>query len=77
MATDLPQFTAELRQQRQSQTFNDWSLREANRELRDTPAWPQMKITQRAAGRGRVLTREPQPAVNKLSRSLSALTIPS
>jgi hypothetical protein len=37
MATDLPQFTAELRQQRQSQTFNDWYLREANRELRDTP----------------------------------------
>jgi SurA N-terminal domain len=37
MATDLPQFTAELRQQRQSQTFNDWYLREANRQLRDTP----------------------------------------
>ena len=37
MAADLPQFTAQLRQQRQSQTFNDWYLREANRELRDTP----------------------------------------
>ncbi len=37
MATDLPQFTAELRQQRQSQTFADWYQREANRELSGTP----------------------------------------
>lgn len=37
MTADLPQFTAELRQQRQSQTFNDWYLREANRQLASTP----------------------------------------
>ena len=37
MNADLPQFTAELRQQRQSQTFADWYQREANRELRGTP----------------------------------------
>jgi SurA N-terminal domain len=37
MASELPQFTAELRQQRQSQMFNDWYLREANHELASTP----------------------------------------
>lgn len=34
---DLPQFTAQLRQQREMQTFSDWVQREASRELRDTP----------------------------------------
>jgi hypothetical protein len=37
MASELPRFTAELRQQRQSQMFNDWYLHEANRELANTP----------------------------------------
>jgi hypothetical protein len=37
MASELPQFTAELRQQRQSQMFNDWYLHEANRQLANTP----------------------------------------
>ena len=37
MTSQLPQFTAELRQQRQSQMFNDWYLHEANRELLNTP----------------------------------------
>jgi hypothetical protein len=37
MQTDLPQFAAQLRQQRQSQAFNSWVQREASRELRSTP----------------------------------------
>jgi parvulin-like peptidyl-prolyl isomerase len=37
MSTDLPQFTAQIRQQRQMQAFNNWVQREASRELRDTP----------------------------------------
>lgn len=41
MASDLPEFTAQLRQQRQSQTFNDWLQREASRELRNTPVFRQ------------------------------------
>ncbi|HUE37507.1 MAG TPA: SurA N-terminal domain-containing protein [Candidatus Acidoferrum sp.] len=37
MAADLPQFTAQLRQQREVQIFGDWYQREANRQLHDTP----------------------------------------
>jgi hypothetical protein len=37
MAAELPQFTAELRQRRADQAFNDWIQHEASRELRDTP----------------------------------------
>lgn len=37
MTAELPQFTAQFRQQRQQQTFNEWVQREASRELRDTP----------------------------------------
>ena len=39
MAADMPEFTDRLRQQSQVQAFRDWYLREANRELRDTPAY--------------------------------------
>ncbi|MDE3067200.1 MAG: peptidyl-prolyl cis-trans isomerase [Verrucomicrobiota bacterium] len=38
MAADLPQFTAALRRQRESEAFNRWLLREANRELATSPA---------------------------------------
>lgn len=37
MNSELPQFIAEFRQQRQQQTFNEWVQREASHELRDTP----------------------------------------
>jgi hypothetical protein len=37
MTSELPQFTAQFRQQREQQTFNEWVQREASRELRDTP----------------------------------------
>jgi hypothetical protein len=42
MQTDLPQFLAQLRQQRQSQAFNSWIQREASRELGNTPLGRQM-----------------------------------
>lgn len=37
MASELPQFTAELRQRRAEQAFQDWYQHEANRELLSTP----------------------------------------
>lgn len=37
MAADLPQFTAQLRQQREIQIFTDWYQREANKQLATTP----------------------------------------
>jgi SurA-like protein len=39
MESDLPQFTASLRQRRETEAFNDWLLREANRSLKDTPVF--------------------------------------
>jgi parvulin-like peptidyl-prolyl isomerase len=39
MAKNLPEFSAELREQRQMQMFNEWLSREANRELRNTPIY--------------------------------------
>jgi hypothetical protein len=42
MQTDMPQFLAQLRQQRQSQAFNSWIQREASRELSSTPLAHQM-----------------------------------
>lgn len=44
MTADLPQFTAQLRQQRQSQAFDSWIQREASRELRNTPLGQQMGV---------------------------------
>jgi hypothetical protein len=44
MQTDMPQFLAQLRQQRQSQAFNSWVQREASRELRSTPLARQMGV---------------------------------
>ena len=37
MNADLPQFTASLRRQRESEAFNQWLQAEANRQLRTTP----------------------------------------
>jgi hypothetical protein len=37
MAAELPQFTAQLREQREMQAFNSWVQREASRQLRSTP----------------------------------------
>jgi peptidyl-prolyl cis-trans isomerase D len=37
MKTDLPQFTAGLRRQRESEAFNQWVQVEASRQLRNTP----------------------------------------
>jgi len=37
MNTNLPQFMAQLRQQREVQTFSDWYQREANHQLHGTP----------------------------------------
>jgi hypothetical protein len=41
MGADLPQFTAGLRRQRESEVFNQWLQAEANRQLRDTPVYRQ------------------------------------
>ena len=46
MNADLPQFTAGLRRQRESELFNQWVQTEANRQLRNTPVFAQ----QAAAG---------------------------
>jgi hypothetical protein len=37
MKTDLPQFTAALRRERENEAFNQWLQIEANRQLRTTP----------------------------------------
>ena len=37
MNADLPQFTASLRRERESEAFNQWLQAEANRQLRTTP----------------------------------------
>lgn len=37
MSSEMAEFTAELRQRRSDQAFNDWVQHEANREMRDTP----------------------------------------
>lgn len=42
MAAELPQFTAELRERRAEQAYNDWIQHEANRQLRNTPLSRQM-----------------------------------
>jgi parvulin-like peptidyl-prolyl isomerase len=42
MASDLPRFMEELRENRSQQAFNDWLQHEANRELRTTPLAKQM-----------------------------------
>jgi hypothetical protein len=39
MNADLPQFTASLRRQRESEAFNQWLQAEANRQLRTTPVY--------------------------------------
>jgi hypothetical protein len=41
MKSDLPQFTAGLRRERENEAFNAWLQTEANRELRDTPVYAQ------------------------------------
>ncbi len=46
MSADLPQFTARLRGARETEVFNQWIQTEANRQLRNTPAFRQ----QAAAG---------------------------
>jgi hypothetical protein len=45
MESDMPQFAAELRQRRQSEAFNEWLMREANRSLKDTPIFSQPAAT--------------------------------
>ena len=40
MNDDLPQFTASLRQQRESMAFNNWLERTGSRDLRNTPIAP-------------------------------------
>jgi hypothetical protein len=42
MASDMPRFMEELRENRSQQAFNDWLQHEANRELRTTPLAKQM-----------------------------------
>ena len=37
MKTNLPQFTAALRRERENEAFNQWLQIEANRQLRTTP----------------------------------------
>jgi len=39
MKADMPQFIAQLRRARQDEAFNEWLQVEANRQLRDTPAF--------------------------------------
>ncbi|MGA2788897.1 MAG: SurA N-terminal domain-containing protein [Verrucomicrobiota bacterium] len=41
MNSDLPQYTAAFRRERESEAFNQWVNLEANRELRDTPVFRQ------------------------------------
>ncbi len=41
MNSDLPQYMAGFRRQRQSEAFNQWVNLEANRELRSTPVFRQ------------------------------------
>ena len=41
MKTDLPQFTAGLRRQRESEAFNQWVQVEANHQLIKTPVYQQ------------------------------------
>jgi len=41
MKTDLPQFTAGLRRQRESEAFNQWVQVEANRQFRNIPFFKQ------------------------------------
>jgi hypothetical protein len=43
MTADLPQFTAELRDRRQQEAFNQWLQMEGSRELRSTPLFSQMQ----------------------------------
>ncbi len=43
MAAELPQFTAELRNRRSQQAFNDWLQHEASRELQNTALGRQMR----------------------------------
>jgi hypothetical protein len=39
LSEELPQFTAQLRERRRMDTFNEWLQREGSRELRDTPVY--------------------------------------
>jgi SurA-like N-terminal domain/PPIC-type PPIASE domain len=41
MKADLPQFTAQLRDQRETEVFNEWIQTEANQQLRTTPVFNQ------------------------------------
>jgi hypothetical protein len=41
MKSELPQFTENLRRERQNEAFQSWLGAEANRELRDTPVYAQ------------------------------------
>ena len=45
MDSDLPQFTATLRLQRENEAFNEWLMREGNRALRDTPIFRRSAAT--------------------------------
>jgi hypothetical protein len=44
---ELPSFTSYLRQNRQSEAFNDWFRKEAERGMRDTPLFRQQQQQQR------------------------------
>ncbi len=44
MNANLPQFTAGLRRERESEAFNQWLQAEANRQLRNTPVFSQQAV---------------------------------
>ena len=44
MNTDLPQFTAALRRERENEAFNEWIQTEANRQLRNTPVFSEQDV---------------------------------
>lgn len=45
MNAQMPQFIAQLRHAQQNQAFNEWLQIEANRELRNTPAYQSQTAT--------------------------------
>jgi SurA-like N-terminal domain len=50
MDSDLPQFTAALRQRREAEAFNEWVMHEAGRELGNLPAFRPQAETGAASG---------------------------
>ena len=45
MNAQMPQFIAQIRRAQQNEAFNEWLQIEANRELRNTPAYHQQAAT--------------------------------